>query len=502
MKLGSMPLILFIALILVSGCAQNETSIYQEARDLYSLHRYREAAEKFDEFKKKHPESVRMDAVNFYMEFSRKKADAAEKVLDKTGRIKEPVKTALPELKPEEEPEKQPLISNVFFETDIREALSNISAQTNIPIIADDTVSGLISLELEDTPLEKAMQMLLVAGGYTFRKMDGYYLVGAADPDNPTFILLSNTEYVKPSYVRAGEIVKLLPAPFAGFVQVCEERNQLSITASPEMIKRIKEDIVKIDRRPRQVMIQAVILDLSDNARKELGTDWSWSWDTVYDRNAGSESKGTAGMGFNPFSGLSGQGLGSGLGFDYQGVGQLTTNLLCAIRFLVEKEEISILATPRIATMDGKKASINIGTEEYISITSGPATYPYTEVETIKYGIVLNITPYISDSDEIIVDISPAEVGDLIGKTNGELPVISRRQVSTTIRVHDGETIIIGGLIRKKEVLKEKKFFLLGEIPLFDWLFKSKEKRTENFEIIVLITPRILNEADGITFKG
>jgi len=83
-----------------------------------------------------------------------------------------------------------------------------------------------------------------------------------------------------------------------------------------------------------------------------------------------------------------------------------------------------------------------------------------------------------------------------------ELPVISRRQVSTTIRVHDGETIIIGGLIRKKEVLKEKKFFLLGEIPLIGWLFKSKEKRTENFEIIVLITPRILDETDGIKFKG
>ena len=95
--------------------------------------------------------------------------------------------------------EEQPLITNVFYETDIREALAAISSQSGINIIPDQTVSGFISIELTDVPFEECLRRLLAPLGLTFRKMIGYYLVGSATPDNPSFPLLSTLELIVPS---------------------------------------------------------------------------------------------------------------------------------------------------------------------------------------------------------------------------------------------------------------------------------------------------------------
>lgn len=510
-------LLFFLMLVTFSACAHRERVLYDEARKVYYQHNYPEAAEKLREFVNRYPDSEKQETAQFYLATSEKKVAAFEE-FSKKGEIKTPeeikaeAERQLTEkiLKQEAEkveakPEEKPiLISNVFFETDLRQALSDISAQAGIPIIPDDTVQGVVTLELKDTPLEKALEMVLVAGGFTYKRLDGYYLIGAADANNPTFKILSTTEYIKPTYLKAGEIPKLLSEQFKSFIHVCEERNTLAITASPEMIARIKEDIAKIDRKPKQIMLQSVVLELSNSARKSLGIDWSWSWNTAYDRTVDAESAGAAGLGYDPFSnsGLSGMGIAEGLGFTYTGTGQLTTSFLASIKALVEDGEGSIRATPRIATLDGEEAVINIGVEEYFSVTTGPVTYPYTELKIIKYGIVLKIIPYISDHGDIIVKIMPSEVSDVVGKGKDNLPVISRRTVSTTIRVKDGETIIIGGLIHKSKSKQITKVPILGDIPLLGWLFKNKETVLTDSEIMILITPRILDETDTVKLKS
>jgi len=372
------------------------------------------------------------------------------------------------------------LITNVFFETDIREALRDISAQSGVTIIPDNTVQGVVTLDLKDVPLEESLKMVLMGGGYTFKKIDNYYLVGAAVPDNPTFNRLTETKYIKTNYIKAKDVPKFLPKFFTDFIQVNEDVNTLTITASPEIIARIEEDIAQIDIPLKQVMIQAIVTDFTKGVTKELGIDWEWQWDNT--KGIDSTASGTEGM-----EDL----LGT---FTYATTGELTRSILLKLNALIRKGKAKLRANPRIVTLDGQEATIFIGREEYYSIVSGPVTYPYTTLEAITAGITLKITPYISENGEITVEIQP-EVSDVtVEATEERLPVITKRQVNTKVRVKDGETVIIGGLTNQTEFERVTRVPIFGYIPIIGFFFKDKKKSVEETEVVVFITPSILPE--------
>jgi len=371
-------------------------------------------------------------------------------------------------------------ITNVFFETDIREALRDISAQSGVTIIPDNTVQGVVTLDLKDVPLEESLKMVLMGGGYTFKKIDNYYLVGAAVPDNPTFSRLTETKYIKTNYIKAKDVPKFLPKFFTDFIQVNEDVNTLTVTASPEIIARIEEDIAQIDIPLKQVMIQAIVTDFTKGVTKELGIDWEWQWDNT--KGIDSTASGTEGM-----TDL----LGT---FTYATTGELTRSILLKLNALIRKGKAKLRANPRIVTLDGQEATIFIGREEYYSIVSGPVTYPYTTLEAITAGITLKITPYISENGEITVEIQP-EVSDVtVEATEERLPVITKRQVNTKVRVKDGDTVIIGGLTNQTEFERVTRVPILGYIPIIGLFFKDKKKIVDETEVVVFITPSILPE--------
>jgi len=380
-----------------------------------------------------------------------------------------------------QERRKAGLITNVFFETDIREALRDISAQSGVIIIPDDTVHGVVSLALENVPVEKALVMVLMGGGYTFKKIDDYYLVGAAVHDNPTFNRLTETKYIKPNYIKAKDVPQFLPEFFTDFIHVNEDVNMLTVIASPEIIARIEKDIAKIDIPLRQVMIQVLVTDFSKGVTKELGIDWEWQWST--EKGIDNIASGSAAM-----EDL----LGT---FTYAATGELTRSGILKLRALIKKGKVKLRANPRIVTLDGQEATIFIGTEEYYSIVSGPVAYPYTTLEAITAGITLKITPYISKTGEITVEIQP-EVSDVtVEATEERLPVITKRQVNTKVRVKDGETVIIAGLTSQTEFERVTRVPILGYIPIINLFFKSKKKIVEETEVVVFITPSIVPES-------
>jgi len=385
--------------------------------------------------------------------------------------------------------EEQLLITNVFYETDVREALAAISAQSGINIIPDQTAYGFISMELIDVPFEEALRRILSPLGFTFRKMVGYYLVGAAYPDNPSFPLLSSTELVVPNYIKAVNVSKLLSSFYEPFIKVDADNNTLTITASPEMIERIKQDLAEIDVPPRQVMIQAVVTEFSKEARKSLGLDAAWL-------GTRGDNRGSV---IFPVGNL----LDSTLSIWYsrpKDFGKWKGNLEVSLRALVQDGEVRIRANPRVATIEGQKATILIGKDEYYVIVTGIAPYYYGQLERIPVGISLSLVPYISDKDEITVEIQP-EVSDVVGKGVTGLPVVSRRTVSTKIRVKDGETIVIGGLLQKSESEVRRKVPLLGHIPILGFFFSRTDKVVEETETVIFITPHILRETSGIDIQ-
>ena len=140
----------------------------------------------------------------------------------------------------------EPTVTNIFQDTYIVDALGDIALQTGIPILAGQSVSGFVTMEFNETPLEEALRQICLPFGYNFRYFDeGYYLVGANDISDPTFMHLSEVAVFKTRYLRAEVVASLLAASFAPFVKVDQKTNTLVITASREMVHRISEDIAR-----------------------------------------------------------------------------------------------------------------------------------------------------------------------------------------------------------------------------------------------------------------
>jgi len=231
-------------------------------------------------------------------------------------------------------------------------------------------------------------------------------------------------------------------------------------------------------------MIEALITELSNEARKSLGLDLGWfgskggrkldvifpvadlldtSFRVVYER-PDAKVEGWVG--------------------EFKGT----------VQALFEDGKINIRANPRVATIEGRAATIMIGKEQYYVIATGTGVGYYGQLERVPVGVSLTIVPYVSDRGEITVEIQP-EVSDVVGATSeGGLPVVSKRSVSTKIRVKDGETIVIGGLLQKNESMIKRKIPLLGDIPILGYLFSKTDKRIEEVETVVFITPRILSD--------
>lgn len=517
-------LVLFLLALPSVGCNMSQPTsgimpTYNKARNLFHEKKYKEARDEFGRAYKEDPDSPVSPNIKYYSQLSERKIEENNTEanlqfdnmkLSQEKQILQEIEDLIPDdlreyeqlsmRKSAREKEKETredarLITNVFFETDMREALRDISAQAGIPLVADDTVQGLVSLEVQDSPLEDTLRIMLSSGGYTYKRMDGYYLIGTAEPGSPTFEKLTTTIYIKPTYFSASEVSGLLASSFSPYIQVSEEQNVLTVTASDDVIARIRTDISEIDKAPQQIVLQAVITDISEGGIKTLSRSMNWTFSQSDNddtrQNLRRNNVTTQGLSFDPSS------LGS-MGLTYATTGKLTRGLISAIKALVVDDKAVIRATPRISTLDGHQARIFIGSQETFSVTSGPTSFQTTQLEKIDAGIILDITPRISESGEINVTINQAEVSHVEARGDLGLPIVNRRSVNTAVRVRDGETIVIGGLMQKKKSETKKKIPFLGDVPYIGGMFRSTSHNEQETEVLIMITPHILKDEDTL----
>jgi type II secretory pathway component GspD/PulD (secretin) len=369
------------------------------------------------------------------------------------------------------------LVTNVFDSEDIISVFRDISAQTGVNILAEPSVQGWVTLELFDVPLEKAMEMIVAPFGYAFVKVGDYYIVGLPDVTNPAFPLFTTTEVVKLRYVKADAAAKLLSDFFLPNVKVSPVDNMIVITGTQSVIDRIKADIAKIDRPSPQVLMEALVLEVTADAGKSLRSDWR------YEGSGAELDPSVPASGFIDFvSGIWGGKLNLAGGLQ---------SMLMAMKFLVDSGKAEIHATPQLLALDGETAEIFLGKEKYFTVsTSSTETTTTTRVESVKTGISMKFTPRVTDNGEIIMSIEP-EVSDAV-ETANSLPTVNRRRVSTTVMVRDGETLVIGGLKLKSEYENQSKFPVLGDLPVFGLLFSSTKKASVDTETVIFITPKII----------
>jgi len=255
---------------------------------------------------------------------------------------------------------------------------------------------------------------------------------------------------------------------------------------------RIMEIVRKLDVPQPQVVLEVLVVELEERATEEFGIDWEYT-----DPH-------------NTFSMEAGLGAFTGLA-QYTSVpkSQLT-GLLVTLRALVGEQKANIRCRPRVATLNGQEAVIDISLDEYFTVVTDIYTAGTlrTELQVITSGVLLKITPHIGDNGDITVDVL-TEVSDvasrqnlLAGNESGDLPIIRRRKADTTVRVKEGDAIVIGGLIETQQRSEDKRVPFLSSIPLVGGIFTTKDDSTLKKEVIIFITPRLIEEGQVPGSRG
>ena len=374
------------------------------------------------------------------------------------------------------------LITNSFFETDMRQVLSDLAMDAAKPIVWDKTVEGIVTYEAKNQPLEDVLKAILYPAGFTFKLQDGTYFVGSIKPDNPAFGLLSSTRIVTLANTDATEAIGMLSDYFKPYVKATKTNNTVCITAPDVLIDRIQNDLEEMDSAPVQIMIEVIITEVSKDALRQMGLDWSLT-------HVGAKSNWAVGADHTNIDNPALKADYGQLGVD---MGGYSVDLAASLQALVTSGKARIRANPHLVTLNGHTAEIGLTKDQYFVINTGNnQLYQYNTLQAISSGIKLEITPFASDSGEITVKVAP-EVGDVVGAGNNGLPEINKRTANTTVRVYDGETFTIGGLDVQSDKNVRRKIPLLGDLPILGYFFRYDEQQSRDTEVIIFVTPHII----------
>jgi general secretion pathway protein D len=265
-----------------------------------------------------------------------------------------------------------------------------------------------------------------------------------------------------------------------------EANNSLVITATAHEYRRVQRILERLDIAPNQVLLEATIAEVQLKDELKMGVRWFFQMGnhklTLTDSSAGAVTPTFPGFS-NFFS---------------------TPNVKVVLNALSSVTDINIISSPTLMVVDNKKATLQVGNEVPVATQSAVAvlTPGSPIVNSITYrntGIVLNITPRIGDKGRIQLDVEQ-EASDVIPtSTSGiDSPTIQQRRIRTTVAVHDGEGIVLGGLIQDRADNTRGQVPFVGQVPVLGTLFKNKNDTISRTELLVAITPRIVKDTTQV----
>lgn len=368
---------------------------------------------------------------------------------------------------------KQPKVTANFVDMPLRDAIFEISTQAKIPVVVDQSVAGDVTLNLEDVPFETALRLLVFSGNYAWSREGAAYFVATLDPKSPTFATLTTTRIIR-TYHPPKLIATSLSKAYADYITYSEGTNVMVLTGPTSILDRIEEDLQLIDRPPLQVLIDVLVVETKIGSEHDLGLEYSKLVMEFEESRRLDNSDNT---------------------FDFEQL-DITSRLTIAFDLLAAKNKASIKSHPQIVTSNGVPAEIRSLTEQYIVILRGGTTFTSANLEVIKSGTTLKVTPVVTRNGEIELTLEP-EVADVIGVTdqNGTgqtLPVISRRGVKSTVRVRNGDVIIIGGLYEENARTVRRGLPFLKDVPVLNILTSREVDKVQSSELLIFVSPKIL----------
>jgi type II secretory pathway component GspD/PulD (secretin) len=341
-----------------------------------------------------------------------------------------------------------------------------LSRTENVSIATSDEIEGKVSISLFDVTVEEAIRSVAQAAGYAVeRRGDAYVVVEFADIGQDVAMGATRVRAFKIQYSDPEKVREILEKHLSRYGEITslEERNMVVVEDLPDFLNRLARILEEIDRQPKQVLLEARVLEIQLDDNDNLGVDWSRL----------STFEGT-----DLTIGLSGlTGGGPGLFFDV-----LNNNLQGAIEALSDENRLRALATPQLLTMENQEARVLIGDRLGYRLTTTINQVTTESVEFIDTGVTLRFTPSVDREGRILLKLSP-EVSS--GSIADGIPEVTTTEVETQLLVEDGEQVFIGGLIRDFAEHNRRGVPLLSRIPglrlLFgasQWLYRSTETVT------------------------
>lgn len=386
-------------------------------------------------------------------------------------------------------------------QVNLNRIINDISNQLGLQFIKLEQPDVDVTLKCNDIPITKLMEYLFMGTGYTFKHDKGIYIIGKKENK-----ILDNTKLVKLNYLRADKIKESLPGGLFQNVSstVSIEHNALVLSGPIEDITHLTEYINEIDQPVPQVFIEAIVIDYNLDNTYEFGlTAGKGDSEALSrpDKFFPGVDVTASGKKINEI--LSGIGTVNLFGneFNFTKLAKLPDDFYVNLKMLEQKGVINIKSRPILSTLNGHTASLKIGTQqnyvfkEIIPVTNGLNTtfIEKERIETIEANISFEITPWVGPNGELTLEIKP-EFQTLVGQFSPDknlIPAINTRSLTSTVRLKDGETIILGGLIQESEITSEEKFPFLGDIPLLGMLFTNTIRKKTRGELLIYLTPRI-----------
>ncbi len=435
-----------------------------------------------------------------------------------------------------------------FQDVPVRTVLQLIAEESNLNIVASDTVQGNVTLRLMNVPWDQALDIVLRAKGLDKRR-DGGVVWVAPQPELAKFeqdkedarIAIENredliTDYVQINYHNAAVIFKALTEAKGiggggqgggqggagqqdnGFLSprgrlVADERtNTLMISDIPKKVAQMRELISHIDRPVDQVLIESRIVIATDTFARDLGARFGIAGRRQYGDNTAVISGSSTNNVSVINDGL--HNVPSGLNFNLP-AGTFTTNTAGSIAYTLlgrnfaldmelsamqEEGRGEVVSNPRIVTANQREGVIKQGREiGYVTISGGgTGGQSQANVQFKEVLLELKVTPTITNDNRVFLNmnVKKDEVARFINlPLYGTVPEINRREVNTAVLVGDGETVVIGGVYEFNDRESVAKVPFLGDIPFLGNLFKKRGRSKEKAELLVFVTPKVLRVA-------
>lgn len=407
-----------------------------------------------------------------------------------------------------------------FQDIEVRAVLATLAQFTGLNLVASDSVTGRVTLNLNDVPWDQALALILQSQGLSSREQGNVIVIAPAGElaeverqeiesrnQRQTLTPLV-TEFIEVRYARAEDFAQLLRGAEGfgllterGRVSVDQRTNTLLVQDTAEQIREITATLDRLDVAVRQVQIEARIVIARDTASRELGINWGLSSTRGFQLNEETGQYGRRNI--NPDGinrargGLAvdlGPGAVSGTGFSF---GYLAGDVLLdlELRALESEGKSQTISQPRIITANQRTATIRQGEErafQSVDVQGNPDTQ-FKEAE-----LSLEVTPQITPDNRIIMDLVIKNDSFRESEFGGE-PPIDTNQIETQVLVDNGQTVVLGGILTTEQLSQIAKTPLLGDLPILGHLFRYTQESNDKVELLVFITPRLLD--DGLAVR-